>query len=397
MNMTEAVRNSADLKERLLAYAATPGFVRRIEQERTRADALGMRVGADPDRAWVLAAESAIFGPAEPGRLTLLERYLMHGRDLSDDDRVLFKSWRTANVTGVFRVVRSQRDSVVLHNLVDGLDYRVYSNVSDGGARAALSQRFDVGSFLQGSVLPVQDAWVFNGEMRSLPAQSKGARNSSAQALQLVRARPDLPLRNPAKAERAREIVERNHELFVESFDGETYAGGDPQDVVDEFGWFCADLPGHGTEFLLGAVEDQVAGLERGLEALEDDENWEALADPPEVGLVHHPVRGLHLVWEYSLAFAPLDERDDPLLPWPEGRQVELLRAALDSDIPSAAIELLVGYTKDPDELFGQALERPDFRWERDWPGVARAREPGVDQAMPGVVMLPDRQSESWT
>lgn len=391
MNMTEVIRHSANLKERLLAYAGTPGFVRRIEQERIGPDPLGMRLGADPDRAWVLAAESAIFGPAEPGRLTLLERYLRHGRDLSDGDRELLESWRAGIVTGVFRVVRSERDSVVLHNLIDGLDYKVYSNVSDDAVRAALFRRFDVGSFVRGSVLPVLDAWVFNGETCRLPAQGEGAEIVSAQALQLVRARPDLPLRNPAKAERAREIVARNHELFVKWCDGETYAGGDPQDVVDEFGWFCADLPGHGTEFLLGVVEEEIAGLERGLEALEDEENWEALVNPPEVGLVHHPVRGLHLVWEYSLAFAPLDERDDPLFPWPEGRQVELLRAALDSDIPSAAIELLVGYTKNPDALFGQALERPDFRWERDWSGVARAREPGVDQALPGIVMLPER------
>lgn len=389
--MTEAIRHSADLKERLLEYAGTPGFVRRIEQELTRSHPLGMRPSADPDRAWVAAAESVIFGPAEPGRLTLLERYLRHGRDVSAEDRQLLESWRTGNVCGVFRVVRSEPGSVMLHNLIDGMDYRVYTDVSDVARRAALLRRLTAGSFVRGSVLPVQDAWVFNGEPHSAPSRGEGAGLVPTQALVLARARPDLPLRNPEKLARARAIVAQNHEVFVKTFDGETHAGGDPQDIVDDFNWFREKLPGYGTEFLLGAVEDEVAGLERHIEALEDEENWDALADPPELDLVHHPVRGLHLVWGYSLAYAPLDERDDPVLPRPEGRQVELLRAALESDIPSAAIELLVGYTKDPDSLFGQALERPEFRWERDWPGVARVREPGVDQAMPGVVMLPER------
>jgi hypothetical protein len=391
MNLTEAIRHAADLKERLLEYAGTPGFARRIEQERTRPDPLGMRLGADSDQAWVLAAGSVIFGPAEPGRLTLVERYLKHGRDLSADDRRLLESWRTGNIPGVFRVVRSERDSVVLHDLIDGLDYQVFSDASDDAARVALFRRFTAGSFVRGSVLPVQDAWVFNGEARGAPARGEGAGWIPMQALLLARARPDLPLRNPEKLSRAREIVAHNHDVFMKWSDGATYAGGGPEEVVDHFNWFREDLPGYGTEFLLGAVEDEVAGLERRLQDLEDEEDWDALAAPPEIDLVHHPVRGLHLVRGYSLAYAPLDERDDPVLPWSEGRQVELLRAALESDIPSAAIELLVGYTRKPDALFGQALERPGFQWERDWLGVARAREPGVDQAMPGVVMLPER------
>ncbi len=391
MNLTEAIRHAAHLKERLLQYAGTPGFARRIEQELMRPDPLGMRLGADPDRAWVLAAESLIFGPPERGRLTLLERYLKHGRDLSADDRPLLESWRTGTVLGIFRVVRSERDSVMLHNLIDGLDYRVFSNVSDDAARVASFRRLIVGTFVRASILPVQDAWVFNGEAHGAPARGEGAGWIPTQALLLARARPDLPLRNPAKLARAREIVAHNHEVFLVWSDGEAHIGGDLQDVVDQFRWLCDELPGYGTEFLLGAVEDKVAGLERRIEALEDEEDWDALADLPAVDLVHHPVRGLHLVRRYSLAFASLDERNDPLLPWPEGRQVELLWAALESDIPSAAIELLVGYTRNPDALFGQALKRPGFRWERDWPGVARDREPGVDQAMPGVVMLPER------
>jgi hypothetical protein len=70
-------------------------------------------------------------------------------------------------VEGIFQVKRRQGGALVADNLVDGLTYRVRSNM---GPAALATVR--PGSFLIARLLPVGDQWLLSGVASMLPAGS---------------------------------------------------------------------------------------------------------------------------------------------------------------------------------------------------------------------------------
>ena len=70
----------------------------------------------------------------------MLDQFLAGRPDLTAADREMLRGWRDP-VEGIFEIHRKHRDSLVLLNLLDDLEYRVYSNM--GPALSAGCPRAD--------------------------------------------------------------------------------------------------------------------------------------------------------------------------------------------------------------------------------------------------------------
>jgi hypothetical protein len=63
-----------------------------------------------------------------PNGKTVLDQFLGSLPDLTAADREMLRGWRDP-VEGIFEIRRKNGDSLLLLNLLDDLEYRVYSNI----------------------------------------------------------------------------------------------------------------------------------------------------------------------------------------------------------------------------------------------------------------------------
>ncbi|MEU4388802.1 hypothetical protein [Promicromonospora sp. NPDC023805] len=407
MEIPGVLDQARKLKQLLVDYVETPGFARRAERE------LALAPGGasdDPETfrtARMQVLERMIFVPPAPGRPALLDRYRKFAKGLPDADRAMLDSWSRGAAEGVFKVLGRAADRVVLRNVYDNLTYKVRSNVGDDVRHTKAFSLLAPNDMVSCRVLPIGPrTWTFTGDVVKIPEHEMVSWLTFASILKT----PGLAFRNPARHARALEITARNHEAFVELFEG-PIAVGTAKETVEAFDELGRELDGYDKEFLFGPVEIEVEDLRRRVDDLEDaagesdfaeweearDEEWHKeweTLERSEYALVHHPVRGLHLTYGLTVATVALDdsfEDDFPHLPWMSfDRKVKFLRAALKrTDIPSCVFELLVPLSKSPHALFAAALDQPGFSWERDGADLLAAREKGVDQSLPTVAMLP--------
>ncbi len=113
------------LKAALVDYANSPGFARRVRQ--TMAKFAGE--GTATQDHWADAVETMLYEQAAEGREPLLSRYLRTNRNIAAQDRLIYENWRDRNLFGVFRVDARRWARLLLHNLIDEMDYDVYATV----------------------------------------------------------------------------------------------------------------------------------------------------------------------------------------------------------------------------------------------------------------------------
>jgi hypothetical protein len=204
----DLIARAADLKGELVAFAQSPQFARRLDT--LLVDAADRRGHLD-EAAAVLAIDHFALQYRLSGGRAVVERFVSQRQPrLSDDERAMVLGWRDV-VEGCFEVRRLDGDAVELHNLVDDLVYRVYSNMGRS-VFAALRE----GMFVMGRIVPVHpatDAWLVSGHFATFP---KSARREIVQTVaQQVTAHPELSSRNPLMLQRGWEVQAEHRAEFI--------------------------------------------------------------------------------------------------------------------------------------------------------------------------------------
>jgi hypothetical protein len=147
------IERSAELKRALVDFALSPRMERHLERF--------MLESAGPDE--VLIEDEAIDAIDRfallhrlPNGKTVLDQFLASWPDLSGADREMLCGWRDP-VDGIFEIRGKDRDSLMLLNLVDDLEYRTYSNMGAAAFRPLPKRGFVYARLVP--VRPVHDAW----------------------------------------------------------------------------------------------------------------------------------------------------------------------------------------------------------------------------------------------
>src|SRR5712691_1511035 len=208
ISIGDLVARAGDLKGELLAFARSPRFARRLGA--LLVDAADHHGYLDEGTAVFVIDHFALQYRLPDGR-TVVERFVAQRRPrLCGDERQMMLGWRDV-VEGCFEVRRFDGEAVELHNLLDDVVYRVYSNM---GGRAFTKLR--TGMFVMGrlvAVHPATDAWLVSGHFAAFP--KSGRRQIAQIALEQLTAHPELLRRNPALLRRAWEIQAEHRADFI--------------------------------------------------------------------------------------------------------------------------------------------------------------------------------------
>jgi len=211
-SLASLIERSAELKRALVDFALSPRFERHLEQfmleaapyqELSEGEAIGVI-----DR---FALQHRL-----PNGKTILDQFLAGRPDLTAADREMLRGWRDP-VEGIFEIRGKDRDSVVLLNLLDDLEYRTYSNMGPAAFR-----RLPKGGFLYARLVPicpVPGTWLVSGSMSAY--RKSGAAHLAQVALELATKQPELVYRNPEKIEQAWTQMREDRAAFVEFFGGD--------------------------------------------------------------------------------------------------------------------------------------------------------------------------------
>jgi hypothetical protein len=137
-------------------------------------------------------------------------------------------------VEGIFEIRRKDRDSLVLLNLLDDLEYRTYSNTGPAAFRPLPKHGFVHARPI--AIRPVPDAWLASGSMRAY--RRSAAADVPQAALELATKLPELVYRNPEKIEQAWKQMREDRAAFVEFFgtDRVIYDDTDGLNFYNEYG-----------------------------------------------------------------------------------------------------------------------------------------------------------------
>jgi len=171
-SLASLIERSAELKRALVGFALSPRFERQMER-------FVLESGSDeiPDEGEAIdAIDRFALQHTLPNGKTVLDQFLASRPDLTAADREMLRGWRDP-VEGIFEIRRKDRDSLVLLNLLDDLEYRVYSNMGPAAFR-----RLPKGGFVHVRLVPicpVPGAWLVSG---SISAYRKSGAAQIAQA-----------------------------------------------------------------------------------------------------------------------------------------------------------------------------------------------------------------------
>lgn len=133
-DLADLIESTAELKGQLISFAQQPRFERPLRA--ALADAAAQEGDAFDDRAAFMVVDDFIFGHRMQDGTTIIDSFLRQSRHLTREERARLLAWRDP-VEGLFEVRRQYEDSVLLLNLVDDLEYRVYSNMGPAVREAA--------------------------------------------------------------------------------------------------------------------------------------------------------------------------------------------------------------------------------------------------------------------
>jgi hypothetical protein len=347
-----AIDRSGDLKRELVQYAQTPRFERPVREAlRNMADSMG---GILDEASAAMALDDFIFTHRTGAGRTFIDDFVAKRRDYSPRDRQLLLSWRDA-VLGLFEVAHKDRDSLLLLNLFDDLEYRTYSNMGP-----AVFRQLKKGGFVQGRLVPVEDVWVVSGSLATYPkvAAREIAKFAASQALES----PGQVFRNPKLLERSWEMQRAKRDAFIAVF------GGD--------------------EVVLPAAEAGQRMRELGFG--EDIGS----ADSETVGLIYDEEDGFGVFFEYGKVkemFA------DPALARDRSRAEVLLGYLRSDEIkPGVLNRLAAAHPDEADAVWRSVLRQRHFTWSDHGEALLRKHKPWFykNDQYPGVVVLGDRPGE---
>ncbi|MGO4584599.1 hypothetical protein AB4Z38_12030 [Arthrobacter sp. 2RAF6] len=370
MDIEALMDRATELKAALVDYATTPGFARRLSQAVTSAS------GSESGRqdAWAEAVEALLYEPGPDGREPLLDRYLRTNKTITLEDRSAYEDWRDHNVYGAFRVDTRRGAGLTLHNLIDEMDYRTYATV---GADAI--SKVKSGGYVITRLVPIGDIWTISGNLRIFGP--KDLPTVRALAVSLLEHFPSLLFRNAAKAESARNTVQKHHAIFVKRFGSHVIRGTGPGAIAAYRGFLDA------CSAELAAGDSAVAGLVLSGEQLAPDGSFPPeLAESDDVALYHHPVKSVSFLVRYG------EVEDAHGTPSADPASVLIRQYLEDSTIPPYVLEDLAGRFPDTvDEVYRAALSIPDFEWHRDCEDLLSQHKAEYyrDADLPGITPVP--------
>jgi hypothetical protein len=310
---------------------------------------------------------------------TVLDAFIANRRPpLSAVERELLLSWKDV-VEGYFEVRSRSKATIVVHNLVDDLVYRVHAS---GGADAFKPIR--KGMFVAGRIVPVHPALEdrqVSGYLRTLP-KSQGPELAQV-ALQLVADRPEVVMRNPELARRSWETQAKARARFIADF-GSDLVILPPAEAVARLRAYLLRTPSK-----RGPKSPELIGMADALiKELAD------LLDSETIAIVYDELEGLCFFAE----FGRLDDLfADPALA-KDRTYLTTLRDYLkdDSVSPSAIRRLVERHPEGVDEVFRTLLRKPKFSWAADGEKLLRSRKPEFfeQEPIPSMTTLGDRLLE---
>jgi hypothetical protein len=355
--LAELIERNAELKRELIDFADSPRFRRHLSQLMLDAAGTGGAVGEGLAIATLdhFASQHRL-----PDGKTVLDKFLAARRDLSAADRAMLSGWRDP-VEGFFENLRMDGDAAILLNLLDDLEYRVYSNMGP-----AILRRLPKGGFVFSKIVPVYPAvcgaWLVSGMMRSF-RKSDGPRVASI-ALSLAAERPQLVFRNPEKIKQGWEMVRAQRTAFVEFFgtDELVLPPAEARTRISAYyRHYQASLP---VKPRRRAAKDTDAGLFD----LHLDE-----AEAETLGIIFDETDGLNFYLDYGMLrelFANSELASDK-------RYADVLREYLNSDTvaPLPLRRVAAAYPHTVDSVYRKVLRKPTFTWADHGETLLRRRK----------------------
>jgi hypothetical protein len=294
---------------------------------------------------------------------TVLERFVAQRRPpLSDDEREMLLGWHDV-VEGCFEVSRFDGDAVLLHNLIDDLVYRVYSNMGRKGFAGVRA-----GAFLIGRIVPLHpatDAWMVTGTYTPYP---KSARQQIAEtAAQQLTTHPELLRRNPAMLQKAWEIQAEHRADFIEQV-GADLTVLPPREAQETL----REHYRRQRQRALANLDARTARRAAKASPVAEESVLlpEDMLAADSIGLIYDEVEGLN----HYRDFGRLDALfADPTLAR-DRTYLTLLREYLNDEsvAPLAIHRLVQRHPDNVDQVFRALLRKPGFTWERDGENLLR-------------------------
>ncbi|MDK1475479.1 hypothetical protein QNO07_18985 [Streptomyces sp. 549] len=386
VDIAALVARSGDLKSELVEFVTGPKFSKPLT---TKLREAAEEHGCLDDGSATLVIDHFALQHRSPDGRTPVERFVAERRPrLPDEERAMLLGWSDV-VQGSFEVRRLDGDAVVLHNLMDDLEYRVYSNMGRGPFEG-----LDAGMFLVGRIVlvhPEVDSWLVSGSFAAYPAES--APEFAQAALQALTESPGLMGRNADKLRRSWELQAEARADFVDFFGSDLVVlpPVEAQESLREYHRRRLEkIPPAG---VAGASIAGIPGASSpGPEEL--SQFPEELLAADSVAVLYDEVEGLG----YYEDFGRLDELfANPSLARDRER-LALLRGYLGDDTVSPAVirRLVERHPEGVDEVFRALLRKPGFRWERDGDALLRTHKRDFFHAdpMPTVTVVGDRLLE---
>ncbi|WP_199506509.1 hypothetical protein [Geodermatophilus sp. TF02-6] len=383
-SVDDLIARAADLKGELVAFAQRPRFARRLNT--LLIDAADRHGYLDEGTAVSTIDHFALQHRLSDGR-TVVERFVAERRPpLADDEREMVLGWRDV-VEGCFEVDGLDGEAMRLHNLLDDVVYRVYSNM---GRRAFAGLR--KGMFVIGRIVPVHpatDAWLVSGHFGAFP---KSARREIAQiAADEIAGHPELLRRNPALLRQAWELQSEHRADFIAQV-GADLVVLPPHEAQETLREHFRCLQQKATADLEGRAARRPAAS--GPPPEEMGRLPDELLDADSVALIYDDVEGLNFYRDFgrldALFADPTPVRDRATL----AQLDEYLR---DESVSPLAIRRLVQRHPDGvDAVFRALLGKPGFSWSRDGEKLLhRHKKPFFDrEPAPGISVIGERLAE---
>jgi len=367
-SVASLVERSAELKRTLVDFALSPRFERHLEQFKLEA--------ADPYQE---LSEGEAIGVIDrfvlqhrlPNGKTMLDQFLAGRPDLTAADREILRGWRDP-VEGIFEIHHKNRDSLVLLNLLDEQEYRVYSNMGPAAFR-----RLPKGGFVHVRLVPicpVPGAWLVSGSMSAY--RKSGAAQIAQAALAVATKQPELVYRNPEKIEQAWTLMRKDRAAFVEFFGGDELVLP-PAEAEERLNTYYR----HRQEAVLALQParrrpQNLPGVDAPAFEFPPE-----LADADTTGIIYDETDGLNFYNEYGMLRALFA---DPALA--AGKQyTDVLRGYLRSETigPLPFRRLAAAHPDTVDAVFRKVLRQPNFTWAEHGEALMRRRKPWYYERAP--------------
>jgi hypothetical protein len=354
---------SGELKRQLVAFAESARFDRWREPELARAadasDGAAPRKGSS---RWVSAMDDFIMTFRFADGTGVIDRFLAaRGKDLRKSGRRMLESWRDP-VDGIFELRGRTSDSGTLFNLLDELEYRVYSSADFAGIGAD-------GDFILARLVPLTaDAWLVSGAMSPFPRAH--ARVVAELALEWLASRPLLAFRNPEKARLGWELMRAERDEFVEFFgsDQVIIPAGEAESRINEY-YRARQEKALARRSPDKPLPEVTAGVDRPYFAIP-----ESLRGLATIGAAYDETDGMSLLPDLGLLeelFTRPELAADP-------RYADALVGYLDSGsvYPGPLRRLAAAHPGTVDEVYRTVLSKPGFTWAKQGEQLLRKRKP---------------------